>query len=192
MSEYIRKQRGLTQAIYLIESIIDENNKYEKKYIVMGSSGNVYTVSINQTPTCTCPDYATRHKRCKHIYFVLARIMHVDTDDQDEEQYSNEELLKMFTHIPQITNNLSVDESIKNKYNKIKNNKPEQNKKSTDDLCPICLDDLENGDNIDFCKSCGKHVHTNCFSMWVKSRGPKCVFCQKPWNQNDTYINLLG
>jgi len=192
MSEYLRKQRGLTQPIYLIETIIDEPNQYEKKYIVMGSSGNVYTVAISQIPTCTCPDYATRQKRCKHIYFVLGRIMQVNDDNQDNDEYTDIELLKMFSQIPQITNNLIIDNNAKNKYNKLKNTNPDQNKKSTDDLCPICLDDLENGEVLDCCRSCGKHVHTCCFSMWTKSRGARCVFCQASWKTTtDKYINLF-
>jgi len=190
MCEYLRKQRGLTQPIYLIETVIEEKNQYEKKYIVMGSSGNVYTVNISHTPTCTCPDYTTRQRRCKHIYFVLGRIMQVN--EQDEEEYSDTELLKMFSQIPHITNNFIVDNNIKNKYNKLKNTTPDQNKKSTDDLCPICLDDLENGDAIDYCNKCGKHVHTQCFSMWAKSKGAKCVYCQTTWKTStDKYINLL-
>ena len=36
MSEYLRKQRGLTQPIYLIETIIDEQDQYEKKIYCYG------------------------------------------------------------------------------------------------------------------------------------------------------------
>jgi len=195
MTEYLRKQRGLTQPIYLIETIIEnigEKIQLEKKYIVMGSSGNVYTVAISHTPTCSCPDYTTRQKRCKHIYFVLGKIMHVNDDDQDNDQYTEKELLRMFSQIPKITNNLIVDTNTKNKYNKLKNNDSSNNKKSTDDLCPICLDDLENGETLDHCRSCGKHIHTCCFSMWTKSKGAKCVFCQAVWKSNEKYINLFG
>lgn len=190
MADYIRKQRGIMQNIFLIESIIDETNKYEKCYVVMGSSGNVYQVTICNEPFCTCPDYVTRHKRCKHIFFVLVKIMKTDKEDQDE--YTDTELLEMFVRIPQITNNLIVNDKVKQKYNTLKPNSDSKiTKKNTDDLCPICLDDLENGDELDYCKfSCGKNIHKICFGMWSKSKGNKCVFCSSHWTKNDKYINL--
>lgn len=67
---YVRKQRGSTQPLYLIETL-DSTEMYEKSYSVMGSTGNVYTVTIKHTPECTCPDYTTRGNRCKHIFFIL-------------------------------------------------------------------------------------------------------------------------
>jgi hypothetical protein len=91
---------------------------------------------------------------------------------------------------------------VNNQYKKKYENKKkvcegkETQQKSIDDLCPICLDDLENGDEIDFCKySCGKSVHSECFEMWAKSKGPNCVFCRESWlkvNDSTTYINLLN
>src|SRR5580700_10634340 len=101
-----RKQRGVTQNIFLIETIIG-TEQYERKYIVMGSTGNIYNVIIKNEPECTCPDYTTRYKRCKHIYFVLMRIMKIN--NVDEEEYTNDELVEMFKNIPQITNQLIID-----------------------------------------------------------------------------------
>lgn len=196
MSHNDRKERGKSQNLYLIERLA-ETNDLQRSYIIMGSSGNVYTVMIKQAPTCTCPDFKSRGKRCKHIYFVLVRIMKVT--NEDKVNYTDDDLTKMFMNIPAITNNLLADNHIKNKYNKI-NNKEEDNivqKKSTDDLCPICLDDLENGTALDYCKfSCGKSVHIECFNMWTLVNGQTCVFCRGNWNdisKTDVngYINLL-
>ena len=197
---FFRKNKGLNQKLYLIESIIDETKIFERTYIVMGSTGNVYNVIINNKPICTCPDYATRKNRCKHIYFILLRIMRTENEDQTE--YSNVDLLNMYSNIPQIINNFIIDPIIKIKYNNIKNsdnnnNNNNNNKiilKPTDDICPICLDDLENGSELDFCKnSCGKSLHKDCFMMWIKSKGATCIFCRANWNSNDDskYINLL-
>ena len=193
----VRKYRAITQNIFLIESIIDETKTYEKTYVLMGLTGNVYKVTIKNIPECSCPDYSTRQRRCKHIYFVLIKIMNAPNEDQDK--YTDDELSEMFNSIPQITNNLIVDNTVKNKYNKLKPNidKTNQiNKKSTDDLCPICLTELENGDELDYCKnSCGKHVHKVCFAMWTKAKGATCIFCRKDWNTIDTnkkYVNLIN
>jgi hypothetical protein len=193
--ELARKERGINQRLYLIETIIT-NNEYQKQYVVMGSTCNIYTVSIDKSPECTCPDYKQRHKRCKHIYFVLARVMKLDDKLVDQLRYTNTELLNMFDNIPQVTENLIVDSSKKQKYESLKN-KPKDSpceKKSIDDVCPICLDDLDNGLDIDHCKySCGKSVHVECFAMWTKQKGPFCVYCTKNFNEKPIeteYVNL--
>mgnify|MGYP000990748254 CR=1 FL=1 len=186
-----RKNRGIVQKLYLVE-ILEASDDLKREYIVMGSTGNVYRVEISETPTCTCPDYVQRKCRCKHIYFILLRIMKISKEMEDKQKYSNDELVTMFQNIPNITNNLIVGENIKKIYIKKKN--PELLKKSKDDLCPICIDDLENGEDLDFCKgSCGKYIHVECFSMWCKSRGIKtCVYCRANWIKESDYINLTN
>ena len=68
--------------------------------------------------------------------------------------------------------------------------KPEEQKEvkqkfEKDDVCPICLDPLENGKELDYCKySCGQTIHKKCFSMWEKSKGGICVFCRGKWYSN--------
>lgn len=200
-----RKERGKVQKLYLVERLESKSN-YEKTYVVMGSTGNIYQVDIKDTPTCSCPDYQTRFNRCKHIYFVLIRIMRVKNSQVDKESYSKSELKKMFQNIPKIIENVFVNHNIKKTYeNKYKDkilnsgkgaDSLEIEQKSTDDLCPICLDDLENGEELDYCKySCGKSIHKDCFSMWAKTKPNECVFCRQSWtkllNDKQKYINLL-
>ena len=40
------------------------------------SSAGSYVVNVDDDPTCTCPDFAKRQARCKHVYaveFVIQR-----------------------------------------------------------------------------------------------------------------------
>ena len=196
-----RKTRGKHQNIFLIECI-KPTKDYVRDYVIMGSTGNVYNVKIKDYPECTCPDYVSRHRKCKHIYFVLIRVMQVNKIDEyleDEDFYDKKTLKKMFKNIPDVANNLQIDDSKKEMYNKMKNNNNDNNndchsiKKDTDDLCPICLDDLENGEELDYCKySCGKYIHKYCFAMMCKKREANCPFCRSPWIKKEvsTYINL--
>jgi hypothetical protein len=188
---YMRKQRGLTQKIYLIE-IIQPTSELIRDFIVMGSTGNVYTVSIKYIPSCSCPDNTTRKKNCKHIFFILVKIMNCFNPDLGI--YTKEQLKNMFDAIPNITNLLCVDENTKNKYEQLKNKKTDTIQKTLDDdICPICLEDLNNGEELSYCKvKCGKNIHTNCFTM-VNSKKINdiiCVFCRSPWNKEEKYINL--
>lgn len=190
-----RKSRGKTQKIFLVSC--HNNKEYERCYDVMGTTGNVYTVKIKNVPECTCPDHQTRNSRCKHIYFVLLRIMKLA--DAGENNYSNEELLEMFQNIPVITNNLMATVNAQIKYKDLKENDIKKNitinQQPLDDSCPICLDDLTNGEEIDYCKfSCGKNVHTLCFQMWCRKQpNLSCIYCRSSWNiqkSSNEYINL--
>jgi hypothetical protein len=177
----IRIERCDTDNIYLIESLPpEEDNPYERNFLIMDNSGNTYTVTISNYPSCTCPDYTTRGNRCKHIYFVLIRIMNIDDyDDYTQEIYTDEELEEMFMKIPQIAKNLIYHGEEPQEQKEVKQ------KFEKGDICPICLDPLENGKELDYCKySCGKTIHKKCFSMWEKSKGGICVFCRGNWYSN--------
>lgn len=174
----------MTQKLFLIETIEIKDEK-SREYVIMGSTGNVYNVIITNDPTCTCPDHITRGNRCKHIYFVLIRIMKVK--DPDKKKYTDIDLQDMFSNIPEITNVLCVSQQIKEKYSHSKNNTITI---KDDDICPICLEDIQNGEEYDYCKAqCGKCVHKLCFSMWCKINPAICLTCRSPWGVQK-YLNL--
>lgn len=183
-----RKYRGISQKLYLIES----NDSQEKKeYIIMGSTGNVYTVAVKEKPTCTCPDHKSRHNRCKHIYFVLIKIMGVK--DIDKPIYTKDDLSDMFKNIPPTTELFRVSADLKNKYDKLLNLATSDKTKDTDDNCPICMDGLNNGEELLTCKThCGRHVHKECFDMYSKgNRGAKCIYCRNNiYSSANEYISL--
>jgi hypothetical protein len=175
-----RIQRCYTNNIYLIEAVPpNSENDTERAYVIMGHSGHVYNVTITNYPSCTCPDYYLRGNRCKHIYFVLMRIMNITNATDDS--FSDEELIEMYRNIPPITQNLMY----KGEAVEVEGKEVDQ-KFDAGDICPICLDPLENGQELDFCRfSCGKTIHKKCFSMWEKSKGSICVFCRAKWYSNN-------
>lgn len=207
-----RIERCFTDNLYLVESIPPNLNEEKKRvYLIMGSTGNVYSVVITNKPTCTCPDFRQRKKRCKHIYFVLIRIMKVE--NPIIKTFTNDNLDEMFNNIPLITNNLIVDKSKRDKFHEITNNIKSNNTKeinsktdskvkqrlNDNDICPICLDNLNNGKELDYCKySCGLTLHKKCFQMWEKRNKGICVFCRANWYKNkkknkpNLYVNLLN
>ncbi len=189
-----RQVRGRTQRLYLIESVISQGFT-ERTYIVMGSTGNVYNVMISNKPTCTCPDFTTRFKKCKHIYFILERVMRLQNEIIMKDFYTNAELCNIFNDALEITDNVVIDPLKKKVYDELKqdmlNINKEVDKKDTDDLCPICLDELDNDMELSYCKhKCGRAVHTECFGMWTKVNKALCLFCKSPWNTQVKFINL--
>ena len=168
----------------------------------MGSTGNVYTVTIKKDPSCTCPDYVTRYRKCKHIYFILIKVMKTGIEEEDKESYSETDLIKMFKNIPKITEAVMVNSITKDLWKMMKEGENPAGpvlieQKSIDDLCPICLDDLNDGSSeIDYCKySCGKSIHVLCFNMWKKKNNNECVYCRRSWEKkakgDDNYVNLI-
>lgn len=104
MSE-IRKKRALTQKITVLETIYSANHDY-RAYLIEGTTGNQYDVAIRANPWCSCMDFELHKTRCKHIYYVLLKVL--KAKNVDKETYTKEELIEMFTgkspkpkHVPQ-------------------------------------------------------------------------------------------
>jgi len=168
-----RKEKAFIQNIYLLQ--MDKvKNKYVREFKVVGTTNNVYTVTIDNDPRCTCPDCAYRGKICKHIYFIMLRIMQINGDVKNH--YNNNELLEMFYYIPAYVSNDMA----------LKQEKKKDIKQKFDDKCPICLDNItEKSKNLDYCKyGCGKSVHQTCLTIWQKSNkvSLKCFFCRHDWD----------
>ena len=112
-----RKNRGKNQNICLKKVNFLSDNKRE--YVIIGTTNNSYTVTVSNIVTCTCPDHETRQVRCKHIYFVLCKILKIENGDEDKYFYTNSKLRTIFdgeeghvisthTHVPTYTNPISV------------------------------------------------------------------------------------
>jgi len=70
-----RIKRALTQRLFLVQNdSANSTTTLEGSFIVLGSTGNVYTVKVSHIPSCTCLDHASGHL-CKHILFVLLKVM---------------------------------------------------------------------------------------------------------------------
>jgi hypothetical protein len=81
----VRKRRALNDRILFIDyRATDAAISFE----VLGTTGNSYRVQFtaaDQIWSCTCPDYGRvprrQGHRCKHVFFVLARVLHQTIDD---------------------------------------------------------------------------------------------------------------
>ena len=45
------------------------------EFAVLGSTGNVYTVTLCRLPSCTCVDHLERKSVCKHLLFVYHKVV---------------------------------------------------------------------------------------------------------------------
>ena len=198
------KEKCFKDKLFLIEiNEPEDDSLVQKEFLIEGTTGNVYTVTMKKQPKCTCPDYTMRKHRCKHIFFVLIRIL--KADNSEKMNYKDEELLEMLDNMPKVTRHLKAKKKDRDLYKEImkeKNSKfaqVEQKKLTNNDDCPICLEKLLNGEKLDYCKYfCGNSIHKKCFEMWKKTKKePVCVYCRGNWNgekkrfkRRGRYINL--
>jgi len=65
---------------------------------LVGSTGNVYSVTLDFRPTCTCPNFAKKEDICKHIFFVLQKIVGLSRDSPIlyQRAYLSTELIEIY------------------------------------------------------------------------------------------------
>lgn len=187
-----RIKRALKQKIFLVDTI--NVSTYHKIFTILGSTGNIYTVHFKNTPTCNCPDFLKNNKHCKHIYFILIRLMKC-TDIKDK--YTRNELIMMFQNSTKIDNSIVIDNITKEKYIQQQNNYEklvQQKPINKEDICPICLDNLGD-EKLIYCKKlCGNNIHKLCYeqlSYFNKkyNKNMICPYCRTNWDIVQ-YINI--
>ena len=213
-----RYARAMQQRIYLLsmkqtDNIIPKTTQHVYVFNVMGTTGNVYDVTIDFTPTCTCPDFIRRHKRCKHIHFVLSKVM--GNYNQTERRMSVDALCKLYDNIANIVREVFAPDTYLSKFECIVSTTATSATASSadtykkqigmDDVCPVCLCDMnKDKETLDYCKmGCGRTIHADCFKQWSTRNKSQCVFCRTSWEipkqtkttddqEQQQYVNLCN
>ncbi|PRP89526.1 hypothetical protein PROFUN_00790 [Planoprotostelium fungivorum] len=190
-----RLHRAKSQRMYLISrSTIGPR---ESSFSILGSVGNIYIVTINKTPNCTCPDFA-KGNLCKHIIFVYLRVLRVSENDRVicQSHLLDAELDHIFDHAPKDPSATFVASSaVRKKYKQIQGGEHQEEEEEEEtgvkrqpinrDDCPICYELMKEGkEEIVWCSvSCGNNIHKTCFDTWQKSKQGKadCVWCRAQW-----------
>lgn len=171
---------------------------------VLGSTGNIYEVTISKVPKCSCPD-AMKGNICKHLLFVMLKVIGLPVNNNlvYQSAYLTEELDEIIGLLQNRTRQLGRDvvanEAVKQQFDAMNKGeaaatsakKEEDSKivaKEVEGDCPICFDPLgsNNLSLLTFCKqACGSNFHVECIKMWTNQpsqRGkPSCPACRQPW-----------
>ena len=151
---------------------------------IVGTTGNIYTVTIGRDPSCTCPDFR-KGNECKHKVYALSTILRADYDLQYQRALLSHEVEEILSSSPPIP-----------KANKAgKEEDHDGRRKPIEGECPICYMDFDPDNNeLVWCKAaCGNNMHKDCFQQWATSqRGQevKCVYCRTPWQIDTENLNL--
>ncbi|XP_062165343.1 uncharacterized protein LOC133871898 [Alnus glutinosa] len=175
-------------------------HRLESKFFVLGATGNVYTVALSSTPSCTCPDRTTP---CKHILFVFIRVLGVSLDDaclrrRNLRPCHVNRLLETPT-APGVLAGASVRERFHQLFFQARQGTSRPNVEIQDGItCPVCLDEMRSGERVVSCGTCRNPIHEECLLRWKRSRGRRpasCVICRARWRDRvdqERYLNLAA
>jgi Ring finger domain/SWIM zinc finger len=203
-----RLERALTQRLYLVhhddipaaKSVTADT---AVNFTVLGSTGNVYTVVVSLQPSCNCPDFCRRHDMCKHIMFVLLKVvgLKVDHSLSYQKAYVVSELKELLTklrarirrvggsHTAVLANEhvqaavvasasaAAAAAAATDDNEETKQETGVQRRSLDEDAdCPICFDDLtsESLNALVYCQStCGANFHAACIARWLSAASTK-------------------
>ena len=150
---------------------------------IAGTTGNLYTVQIDQKPSCSCP-HALKGNQCKHIVYALVVVLRAPTELQYQLALLKSELQQIFASAPPIAS-VNTDSSGVDK-----------NRKTVEGDCPICFMPMEeDGGALVYCKAaCGNNFHGDCFNHWAASKRAAsacvtCPLCRSKWQSDTTDVS---
>jgi hypothetical protein len=178
-------ERARTQRMIVLSR--NRITAFSEEIAIVGSTGNIYTVTISHLPSCTCPDHANGNQ-CKHVVYALHTVLRAPSQLEYQLAFLTAELEEIFSKAPPIpTETVSED-------NESTNGKRKPIEEGSE--CPICyMDLLPDSEELVWCKAaCGNNMHKTCFEQWAASqRGQvvKCVYCRTPWETNSADLATL-
>lgn len=173
-------------------------HRSESKFFVLGATGNVYTVTLSATPTCTCPDRTTP---CKHILFILIRVLGVSLDDAClRRRILRPCRLNRLLGTPTLPEALA-GARVRERFHQLffqpslgASQPAVEVEEGT--TCPVCLDGMGKDEKVVSCGTCQNPIHEECLLRWKRSRGRRsanCVLCRARWRTDlETYLNLAA
>ncbi|XWS17702.1 hypothetical protein CRYUN_Cryun33cG0089800 [Craigia yunnanensis] len=187
-----RIARALRHPLFLL-------HRSDSNFFILGKTGNVYTVTLCSTPSCTCPDRTTP---CKHILFVLIRVLGVSIDDTCLQRRTLRPCrLSRLLGTPTLLEALAgarLRERFHQLFSPAKKQGGSEGDKEIEEgtVCPVCLDEMEKGEKVVACSTCRNLIHEECLMRWKRSRGRRlasCVICRTRWSADHVkYMNLAA
>ncbi|KAK7055708.1 hypothetical protein R3P38DRAFT_2848609 [Favolaschia claudopus] len=195
-----RYERVMSQRFFMVDRQRFEG-ELKEEFKVLGSTGNIYTVTIQQVPRCDCPD-AEKGNHCKHILFVYLKVLQVPSTSGHWYQKAllTEELESIFANAPRAPNHVASART-REAYARATGkaaapSTPEPSEASgpkkripgEEDDCPICYENMHGAAEplLTFCEQCGNAVHKECFGQWKSTSAKQgkpltCIYCRAAW-----------
>lgn len=162
----------------LVDFNINEEKTFKFVIVKIGDPCQLtLTVKNDMQMHCSCMDFKIRCREmavpCKHIYYLLVKILTYELYDYFDNQILEEQvfkdLVKARINIGGKNFSIKADDDF------------------LDEMCPICytmFSEKDNKDEILKCPDCCNFVHKNCMMTWMNhSPRRNCVLCKsEKWN----------
>ncbi|TVY94283.1 hypothetical protein LAWI1_G000464 [Lachnellula willkommii] len=186
-----RLHRVKTQKMFLIErkrTISEDSTHEEEVFDIAGTTGNIYQVTVNKEPRCSCPD-GMKGNQCKHIIYVLVNVLKTREDLAYQLAFLTTELTEIFANAP-IPPQSDAPSTATDTGGQ---------RKPIDGDCPVCAMEFEEAEKVRgeiiWCKAaCGQNVHRHCFEQWARAKpgqDVKCVYCRSLWKGDEDTIKRI-
>ncbi|KAG9245286.1 hypothetical protein BJ878DRAFT_574999 [Calycina marina] len=179
-----RLGRVRTQRMFLIDRRRNDK-ELEEVFDIAGTTGNIYQVTINKIPDCSCPD-SKKGNQCKHIIYVMVNVLKSREDLAYQLAFLTPELTEIFASAPSTPQTAGSELSNATETGGLR--------KPLEGDCPVCVMEFEPGEDILWCKAaCGNNIHRQCFEQWVESKAGavKCVYCRTLWKGDEVGVKRV-
>lgn len=154
------------------------DNTYKFTVVRIGDDKQV-VLEVNDRfeMTCSCMDWRIRCRglsvACKHIYYLLVKILTYELYDYYDNQIMDSEGFKYLLRRRVDFGDIRFDAG--------------RNEELGDQICAVCYNGLQDDnikDNLLKCPDCARHFHQGCVNAWMQhSKKRNCVYCRsEKWN----------
>lgn len=178
--------RATSQRFFVLSRRHTGHGDEQKETVeLVGTTGNIYTVTVARQPSCDCP-HARAGNQCKHVLYVLARVLRARFDLVYQLALLGSELREIFDHTGPVPSGEDGGEE-------------DGNRKPVEGECPICYEALEESEVIVYCRaSCGQNMHKACLEMWAATKRAQgtvaavtCPYCRSPWEGDRDMVKKI-
>ena len=182
----LRIDKAMNEEIKLIYFLEDVQGYI---YFVLGKSNLIYKLIINKKyQKCNCHDFEEHGILCKHILFILFKVIRLYRLTLDEKIYLRRNIIDLYKDTTFIINKIfpELDWKLFKKYNKVINLKSNyfnielhykfrefykkynymarKNVLQIETECPICLQKTKQAVKCDLCNT---YFHIDCIFNWL-------------------------
>ena len=159
--------------LFLIAYEIDKKHRHTFTVCNMNDETKPCFVKLepDDAIVCSCADYRFRCYKnniiCKHCIFILKKCMGFEVETLV--------VGRKISNINQVLDKLNDIQIVKRNTNTtFTRNEKEMD---PDDICPICMDNIGNGEETVSCPTCKNYVHKICINAWMRMQ-KTCVYCR--------------
>ncbi|KAL1840129.1 hypothetical protein VTJ49DRAFT_785 [Mycothermus thermophilus] len=186
--------RATTQRFYVLSRTRSGTPDCPEETVELaGSTGNIYTVTIARQPICDCP-HAREGNQCKHVVYVLARVLRARYELVYQLALLSEELREVFAGAPPVEAGVVGGGG----------GDGDGKRKPVEGDCPICFCEMEaegkGAEAVVWCRAaCGQNIHKGCFETWAATKRKQggaggqvtCPYCRSVWEGDEDMIQAI-